>query len=52
MIVQNGNEFIVYASNGMTIGRFKSKKAAEDRLNKFNDFIKHGVKHGAEFRPN
>lgn len=50
MILQNGNEFIVYAPNGMVIGKFKSKKIAEERLEKFNLFLKSGGYSGAESR--
>ena len=50
MILQNGNEFIVYAANGMVIGKFKSKKIAEERLEKFNLFLKSGGYSGTESR--
>lgn len=50
MIVQNGTEFLVYAPNGMVIGKFKSKKTAEERLEKFISFLKSGGNSGAESR--
>ena len=39
MIAQEGNTFVVYTPNGMILGKFKTKKVAEERLNTFKKFL-------------